>query len=190
MAGCRIWNFLVEENMNNKNVILRDSNFWTNLFKAPTESEDLESVLRTMPPFEKIRNKSLTKLMELLHNRVYQPNEHIFYQGDPGIGLFILRDGEVKIDYHTQNGKIHELTTLTRGDFFGEMAMLEDDKRSASAIAIKESNVYVIFKPDLDEFIDRNPKEGIKILRGISKILATRLRKANKDYFTLFLEQE
>ena len=75
---------------------------------------------------------------------------------------------------------------LTRGDFFGELALLDEEKRSASAIALKDSQVAVIFKPDLDEFVETHSKEGIQILRGISQIVATRLRNLNQDYFTLY----
>ena len=82
-----------------ENIKLKDSSFWTNLFKSPTESEDLETLLRSMPPFEEIKNKSLKSLMELMHNRVYQAGEYLFYQGDPGVCLFIIREGDIKIEF-------------------------------------------------------------------------------------------
>jgi len=107
-------------------------------------------------------------------------------QGDPGIGLFIIREGEIVITYTDDEGEKYELATFTRGDFFGELAMLDDTSRSASAIAHKESNVAVIFKPDLDEFMNRYPKQGNKILLGISKIVTTRLRLVNQEYFGLY----
>ncbi|MCO6472800.1 MAG: cyclic nucleotide-binding domain-containing protein [Melioribacteraceae bacterium] len=161
-------------------------NFWVNLFKAPTEKEDLETVLKSMPPFEKLKSKYIDQIIELIHNRVYGVNEHLFLQGDPGIGLFIVREGEVLIKHTDEFGVSHNLAVFKRGDFFGEMALLEDDTRSASAIATKETSAAVIFKPDLDEFIDRNPAQGTKVLRGISKILALRLRLVNQEYFDLY----
>jgi CRP-like cAMP-binding protein len=171
----------------NENIKIKDSSFWTNLFKSPTESEDLETLLRSMPPFEDVRKKSLGHLMELMHNRVYQQGEYLFYQGDPGVCLFIIREGEVKIEFKKDDTSF-ELVTLTRGDFFGEMALLEDDVRSASAIALTEVQANVIFRPDLNEFVERNPKEGIKILRGMAKILATRLRETNAAYLDLLIK--
>lgn len=161
------------------------SSFWSNLFKAPTEIEDLESLLAQMPLFSTLKQKYIKQIITLMHNRVYQPNEYIFKQDDPGIGLFIIREGNAIISYKDENGKLFQLASFQRGDFFGEMAMLDDQVRSASAIATKESNIAVIFKPDLDEFMANNPKVGNQILLGISKIIATRLRMVNKQYLEL-----
>jgi CRP/FNR family transcriptional regulator, cyclic AMP receptor protein len=122
--------------------------------------------------------------MKVIHNRVYAPNEYIFYQNDPGIGLYIIISGEILITQEEDNERF-DLAVLGRGDFFGELALLDEEKRSASAIALKESQLAVIFKPDLDEFTDTHAKDGLQIYRGISEIVATRLRNLNQDYFTL-----
>ncbi len=160
--------------------------FWSNLFKKPTESQELETVLKTMLPFQKLPRKYLRLLIELMHNRIYAEGEYIFYQGDPGIGLYIIRDGEVSIVQQDIEGKQNELTRLGVGDFFGELAMLDDEIRSASALAVKETSVTVIFKPDLHEFIEKYPSKGIHILRGFAQIIAIRLRRLNKDYSELY----
>ncbi len=162
--------------------------FWSNLFKKPTESQELESVLKSMLPFEKLNAKYLRLLIELMHNRVYAEGEYIFYQGDPGIGLYIIRDGEVSIVQQEGEKTQKELTRLGRGDFFGELAMLDDEIRSASAVAVKETSVTVIFKPDLQEFIEKYPSKGIHILRGFAQMIAIRLRRLNKDYSDLYNE--
>jgi CRP/FNR family transcriptional regulator, cyclic AMP receptor protein len=161
------------------------SSFWANLFKTPTERSELEQVLLSMPPFEKLNPNHLKILMKLMHNRVYAYNELIFHQGDPGTGLYTIIKGEVIITQE-EDGDRWELALLGRGDFFGELALLDDEKRSATATALKETQVAVIFKPDLDNFVETYPKEGIKILRGISHIVATRLRNLNQDYFSLY----
>jgi len=162
------------------------SSFWANLFKTPTKKDDLEDVLLSMLPFKNIENKYLKLLSKLVHNRSYAANEYIFIQGDPGIGLYLIINGEVLISQETEDGERYDLASLSRGDFFGEVALLDEERRSASALAMKESQIAVIFKPDLDEFVEMHPKEGIKVLRGISQIIATRLRNLNQDYFTLY----
>jgi len=72
-----------------------------------------------------------------------------------------------------------------KGDFFGELALVDGEKRSASAIANTDTKLSVIFKPDLDEYIEKYPKKGLKILQGIAEITAIRLRTLNEDYFYL-----
>jgi len=170
--------------MENKTKV--NSSFWANLFKTPTEKSDLEQVLLSMPPFKDLNSKNFATLLKLFHNRVYAANEYIFYQNDPGIGLYVIVNGEILITFEAEDNERFDLAHLTRGDFFGELALLDNKKRSASAIALKDSQLAVIFKPDLDEFIESHPLEGIKILRGISQIISRRLRNLNQDYIELY----
>lgn len=162
------------------------SSFWTNLFKSPTAKSEIETLLLSLPPFRKLDNKHINLLLKIVHHRTYVPNEYIFHQGDPGIGLYIIQDGEVLISHKSENGYEHKFVKLGVGDFFGELALLDGELRSASALSLKESKLIVIFRPDLDEFIEKFPKKGIDILRGISQIITTRLRRVNEDYVSLY----
>lgn len=171
-----------------QNIIPARNSFWANLFKAPAEKSDLDELFTFMPPFDDLSGKYIKLLMQIIHNRAYEANEYIFYQGDPGIGLYIVREGSVAITQSVDNGPSVEMARLNRGDFFGELALLDNEIRSGTAIALEQTSVVVIFKPDLDEFIERYPKAGIKILRGISTIISTRLRKLNDEYFSLYVK--
>jgi CRP-like cAMP-binding protein len=166
-----------------------NSNFWSNLFKIPANKSELIDVLLTMPPFKNLSYKELKVLIKLMHNRCFQPGEVIFSQGDRGIALYIIHDGEVIVERCAENGRKVKLASFSKGDFFGELAMLDDETRSASAIAVRETVLAVIFKPDLDEYIEKYPKKGLKILRGISQIIATRLRNVNEDFVKLYIKE-
>lgn len=172
--------------METKNQMIKRSSYWANFFKTPTTKDDLETVLLSMPPFKELGAKQLKELIRLIHTRVYSANEYIFLQGDPGVGLYIIREGEVLISQTTDENHQIEIASFGRGDFLGEIALLDDAPRSASAIALKDTSMAVIFKPDLDDFINRFPAAGVKILKGISQIIAFRLRNLNNDYFDLF----
>ena len=161
------------------------SSFWANIFKNPTEKTDLKMSLRSIPLFESLRKRDISLLLNIIHGRNYLSGEYIFYQGDPGIGLYVIREGEVQISRSGTNGMEINLATFKKGDFFGELALVDGEKRSASAIAKTDVKAVVIFKPDLDEFIEKYPKKGIKVLKGISNIIARRLRILNEDYFSL-----
>ncbi len=161
------------------------SSFWVNLFKSPTEETDLKNSLQSIPLFKELTKRDLTSLMKIIHNRTYVAGEFIFSKGDPGIGLYIIREGEVEIERENSYQVKKRLAMFSKGDFFGELALVDGEKRSASAIAKTACKLAVIFKPDLDEFIEKYPRKGIKILTGISSIIALRLRKLNEDYFDL-----
>lgn len=137
------------------------------------------------PIFSSLSKRDISQLINITHNRSYLPGEYVFLQGDPGIGLYVILDGEVEIHRKTETGLVVKLASFSAGDFFGELALIDEEKRTASAIAQTECRLSVIFKPDLDEFINAYPKKGIKILQGISHIIAARLRKINEDYFSM-----
>jgi CRP-like cAMP-binding protein len=166
------------------------SSFWANIFHTPTETDELVQSLRAIPLFKSLTNKDVKSLISITHNRNYIAGEYIFYQGDPGIGLYLIREGEVLISRESVNGEKITLAVFHKGDFFGELAMVDSEKRSASAIANSDTKLSVIFKPDLDEFIEKYPKKGIRIVQGIAEITAVRLRTLNEDYFNLRTEKK
>ncbi len=170
------------EEVDNKTV---HSSFWANIFNYPTEKSDLQFSLQSIPLFESLGKRDLSLILNIIHSRSYLTGEYIFYQGDPGIGLYVIREGKVRIIRSDEEGNEIELAIISKGDFFGELAMVDGEKRSASAVAKTDVRAAVIFKPDLDEFIEKYPKKGINILFGISKIIATRLRLLNEDFFSL-----
>lgn len=166
------------------------SSFWSNIFNPPTEATELVASLRAIPLFKELSKRDLANLIGIIHDRNYLAGEYIFYQGDPGIGLYLIRDGEVSIHRTNDAGKEIVLASFAKGDFFGELALVDGEKRSASAVANADTRLSVIFKPDLDEFIEKYPKKGIKILQGIAEIAAVRLRILNEDYFSLKIDKK
>jgi len=169
--------------MKNEKVV--HSSFWVNFFNSPTEENDLKNSLKTIPLFKDLTKRDLSTLINIIHNRTFVAGEMIFNQGDPGIGLYIIREGEVEIERTLDHTEKKVLANFSKGDFFGELALVDGEKRSAAAIAKTECKVSVFFKPDLDEFIEKYPRKGIKILTGISTIIALRLRQLNEDFFNL-----
>lgn len=71
---------------------------------------------------------------------------NISYQDDPGLGIYLIREGEVEIQRTDKNGNVFHQATLHKGDFFGELALVDGEKRAASAISKKDSKIAVIFK--------------------------------------------
>ena len=170
--------------MENNTKVIRSS-FWSNIFNTSAENVSLAKSLQSVPVFKELSKREISSLVNIIHNRNYLPGEYIFYQGDPGIGFYIIRSGEVIIQRANDTGNSILLATFSEGDFFGELALVDGEKRSASAIAKTDCSLAVIYKPDLDEFIEAYPKKGIKILQGISQVVAVRLRKLNEDHFIM-----
>ncbi|HET8796485.1 MAG TPA: cyclic nucleotide-binding domain-containing protein [Thermoanaerobaculia bacterium] len=105
----------------------------------------------------------------------FNAGERIFAQGDLGTEMFIIQEGEVHIVKHIA-GEQHILSRLEKGDFFGEMALLEAMPRTADAVAVTAVKVVAINGSRFDEMLRRNPEVAVRIIRKYSK----RLREANE----------
>jgi CRP-like cAMP-binding protein len=75
----------------------------------------------------------------------------------------------------------HTLAELSEGDFFGELALLDDSPRSATAVAQTPCRILCFFKPELLDLIERNPKLGSKILFKLAWTIGERLKKTNEQ---------
>ena len=121
--------------------------------------------------------------MSFVNVRTYRRGENIFRQGDVGVGMYILISGAVNIyvedmQVQTSASVSTHVTQLKAGDFFGELALVEDEgKRSATSSAHADSVLIGFFKPDLLEIVQRNPNAGVKILTRLGEVLGTRLRQ-------------
>lgn len=104
----------------------------------------------------------------------YSAGDLVFSQGDLGTDMFIIQEGEVDIIKHI-GGESHLLSHLEKGDFFGEMALLENAPRTADALAKTDVKVVVINGSRFDEMLRKNPEIAVRIIRKYSK----RLREAN-----------
>lgn len=105
----------------------------------------------------------------------YAAGDSIFRQGELGTEMFIIQEGEVDILKHI-GGESHVLSHLEKGDFFGEMALLEALPRTADAVARTEVRVVAINGSRFDEMLRRNPEVAVRIIRKYSQ----RLREANE----------
>jgi CRP-like cAMP-binding protein len=104
----------------------------------------------------------------------FSSGDRIFGQGDLGTEMFIIQEGEVEIVKHI-GGESHSLSRLEKGDFFGEMALLEALPRTADAVALTDVKVVAINGSRFDEMLRKNPEVAVRIIRKYSK----RLREAN-----------
>jgi CRP-like cAMP-binding protein len=164
---------------------------WGNIFKAKDcQNPDIRLFLKNIPLFAKLRKRELREIEHLIHRRLYRSQEVIFWQNEPGVGMYIVQSGEVGIfsDYNTPEQK--QLAVLGPGDFFGEMALLEDNDRSATAVALSESHLIGVFHPDLFDLFERKPELGVKVLSTLAGMLSLRLRKTNLELQQLQKGQE
>ncbi len=159
-----------------------DNALWRNLFSQRVIREGtLEEVLSKVPAFANLAPRDLKEVAVIVHKREYRAGEPVFYQGDPGLGMYIVQEGEVSIAILGKDGNERELAVLNDGDFFGELALLDESPRSANAICKTDCTLIGFFRPDLFELIEKNNTLGIKIVLKLAEIVAQRLRQTDKE---------
>src|SRR5262249_38865592 len=144
-----------------------------------TREESLSEILRNIPLFQNLTPKELRILERVLHVRTYEPDQSVFLETEPGAGVYVIRSGRVDI---VLNHKTHHpltLAELEHGDFFGEMALLGEPSRSATAVVRERAELIGFFHADLIEILNVHPSIGAKISLGLAKTLAERLRYTN-----------
>lgn len=143
---------------------------------------DLENTVN-LGRFFALEFQDLQKTAEL---RAFGAGDVIFSQGDLGDGFFHVEDGEVEISAKVGDDDYRVFARVGPGEIFGEMAVLDDGPRSATARASMPTRVYFIGREELFRILQNNPEAMIRLLRFFSH----RIRKTNQQYIGEVLQAE
>jgi len=131
--------------------------------------------LRRVPLFSHLSETELSRLADVSRERSYPKNSVILFEDDPGDALYMVVAGQVKVVLIGEDGREVILSVLREGDFFGEMALLDELPRSAHVIAMQDSNLLVLRREDFQRRLQETPT----IAFGLMAELSRRLRKAD-----------
>ena len=147
--------------------------------------------LRKLNVLSNFTDFELQILIRYLHHRTFAPEEVIFRQNEEGIGFYFLYSGQVDIYVQTDDpcedgpevaAMKRHVVTLERGEYFGELALLQEKSlRSADCVAKNVVELLGLFKPDMEEMIDQHPVVAAKLLQSISMIIANRLYSITRE---------
>jgi signal transduction histidine kinase len=136
--------------------------------------------------FAQVESAELDSLRKISQEQSYAAGSEIFKEGDAGDGLYVVREGLVEISILVGQNVRYVFSQIEPGDMFGEMAVLEDKPRSASAVARKATQVYFISREQMLQWVDTSPALALGLLREIS----SRLREFNRQYLREVLQAE
>ena len=131
---------------------------------------DKTIILKGINLFSGLTGEEVFQIAQIAVEERYLVEEVIFQEGDVGDSMFIIIDGNVSV-YNQKK----EITTLEKGECFGEMALLDREPRSSSIRAVTDTAVLKIDEESFYELV----AENVEIIQGIVKILSKRLRQSN-----------
>ena len=156
---------------------------------APDLSERIERLSRISLFKEISADRGAMEIVAALFRTVSHPQGFkVLVEGTEGDDLFVIKSGTVEIEKRTRQGDSYTVVHLSadQNAFFGEMALLDNDKRSATVVCATACEFYALSREDFLKLGDSHPATGLTITRQISRIVCQRLRKANTDVITLF----
>ncbi len=122
--------------------------------------------------FQDLNRSALRELASAVHERMYRRDEFLYYERDPGLGLYIVQEGSVRLYKETENGAFHELGTVGPRDLIGTLSILGDCHRHETAQAAVDTQVLGFYRPDLATMLKRNPRAAAAILGALARYQA------------------
>ncbi|MBI5623974.1 MAG: SLC26A/SulP transporter family protein [Elusimicrobia bacterium] len=128
-----------------------------------------------------LEEDAVAAFRSILEEASYDKGESVFNRGDAADQMYFIRKGQVRIMLPLDGRKKHHLATLGRSDFFGEVAFLDRGMRSADAVALSPSMLYILSRAKFDEFSRSKPELGAMLFARIARALAVRLRNTDEE---------
>ena len=135
-------------------------------------------LLSQVPLFEDLPEADLNIVSQRVRQRRYKDGDTIFHRNDPGVALYVIMHGKVKIHNETTDGSDCIITILSEGDFFGELAVIDGEERSADATTMEPTELLMLTRDDLHDILSRYPRISLRLLTT----LAGRLRRTTEAY--------
>ncbi len=142
----------------------------------PARAEDVAALLAQVPAFERLGGEQLDAVAAVAMPRRFGAGEAVFREGDASSSCYLVRSGPARAIREHLDGRQITLATIGPGEIFGELAMFNDERRSATVEAIDDLEVLAILGHDMRRLM----REHAEIAMNIAISLARRLRNANE----------
>jgi CRP-like cAMP-binding protein len=133
---------------------------------------DRREVLKGIPLFQGMSDRELDMLLALTTTKKLKKRAYLCRKGDPGNALFAVLEGRLKATGEGRDGKEMVFSVMDPGEVIGEIALLDQEPRSATVQAVEDVTLLTLHRRDLLPFLERNPKAAIKL----AAVLAKRIR--------------
>ncbi len=146
------------------------------LLPMPATSEETIALLRTVPVFSALGEEDLAEVVAVTVPRDFAAGEMVFREGDSSDTCYVMRSGRVRALREHTDGRTITLATFGPGDIFGELAMFDDERRSATIEALEATETAAILGSDMRRLLRAHPEIAVKLLAALGR----RLRETNE----------
>jgi CRP-like cAMP-binding protein len=143
---------------------------------AATRSSEVVELLARVPVFATLEQSDLERIAQLAVPRQFPPGQAVFREGDESDTCYIVREGHARAVRSHGDGRTITLATFGPGDIFGELAMFEDERRSATVEAIEPISVVAVLGGDMRRLMIEHPEISTRLVIALGR----RLREMNE----------
>jgi CRP-like cAMP-binding protein len=148
-------------------------------YEAGESQQQKTDYLRHVHLFNEFTETDLRTLAVVCYQQSFDQGHILFAEGEPGDALYLVTSGAVRLVKSSPRGEEQELAVMGTGDFFGEMALVDEGPRSATAIVQRHGALLVLPKAQLDRLLEEDHEFALKLYKIFTKTLCERLRHAN-----------
>jgi CRP/FNR family transcriptional regulator, cyclic AMP receptor protein len=141
-----------------------------------TRSADVVELLGRVPVFSTLERSDLERIAQMAVPRRFEPGQVVFREGDQSDTCYVVREGLARAVRSHGDGRTITLATFGPGDIFGELAMFEDERRSATVEAIEPTSVVGVLGPDMRRLLSDHPQIAARLVIALGR----RLRETNE----------
>ena len=142
---------------------------------TPTKAAEIVELLGRVPVFSTLEQDDLGRIAQLAVPRSFEPGQIVFREGDASDTCYIVRSGRARAIREHADGRTITLATFGPGDIFGELAMFEDELRSATVEAVQDTSVVAVLGPDMRRLMVEHPEISMRLVVALGR----RLRETN-----------
>jgi CRP-like cAMP-binding protein len=150
------------------------------------KTNDMREKLKALKLFGEFTDTERDEFLELAECAQFKAGEHIVRQDERGDCMYVILDGTAKVIHHRQERRT-ELATLGAGEFFGELALVDEGPRSADVVAVSDCTLLRIPKSVVHALAGVYPGAAFKLLIAVGRVLVRRLRQGNQKYIDSLL---
>ena len=139
-------------------------------------------VLKKQVLFEDIGKTELEKIAKVVKKLSFKKGEFLFKEKEDTKGLYLIHSGKVEVSKVTPDGWKQTLAVLRSGNFLGELSIIEKRRHEASAVALDNSEIFLISKDDFEKMEQKDTVITSKIMKKIVLIMSKNLRRMNEKF--------
>jgi CRP/FNR family transcriptional regulator len=155
---------------------IRHARLWYSWSMTATRSADVVELLGRVPAFSALEPSDLERIAQMVVPRRFEPGQVVFREGDASDTCYVVREGRARATRTHRDGRTITLARFGPGDIFGELAMFEDERRSATVEAIEPTSVVGVLGPDMRRLMSEHPQIAARLVIALGR----RLREMNE----------